>query len=294
MPPARIRYKGGRSARYHPAERTTAVGRPRAAPQWTPAAAAVAAAATQEAAAAAGYADRVPFLLSAMHCASQWAALVVTVRAHCSRHMGDLALTILEHHRVTNLCEPDIVKRAARVANLGRVMRRRAAECPAPPKLDIPLSSGQVASFHSWIDAVSTGSQRPSPGDAGPLLRFSEWGLDRVPHAGVVCFARAGGRVRAQRARARSGPGRTAPPSLELASALVHKTILMTALATRGDHYWLTGQRRYMSVAEVSRAFGLRESDALFGALQRVPCPTTAVTLLGRSLHAGVAELLVA
>ena len=106
----------------------------------------------------------------------------------------------------------------------------------------------------------------------------------------MVVFARAGGRVREWRKRTRAPS--TAPPSATLAQALVHNEILPTAVANRADHYWLTGPRRYMTVAEVSRTFGLRETDALYGALQRIPCPTTAVTLLGRGLHVDVASLI--
>jgi len=69
----------------------------------------------------------------------------------------------------------------------------------------------------------------------------------------------------------------------------VHTDALPTALASRADHYWLTGPRRYMTVLEVCRTFGLSDGSPLTAALRRVRCPTNAVSMAGRGIHAGVA-----
>ena len=52
--------------------------------------------------------------------------------------------------------------------------------------------------------------------------------MSRVEHDGVICFARAGDRVRTWRNE--TGAESDAPPPIQLARALVHPTVLPTAM----------------------------------------------------------------
>jgi len=76
-------------------------------------------------------------------------------------------------------------------------------------------------------------------------------------------------------------------------AAMVHARTLPTLTASRADQWWLVKRRRYMSVLEVARAFGLSDGNPLTAALRAVKCPATAVELAGRGIHSGVAHLLI-
>ena len=93
-------------------------------------------------------------------------------------------------------------------------------------------------------------------------------------------------------ARARE-PTQRPVASRQLARALIHDTILPTALAAHGDHYYILGAGRYMTVKEVCRSMGLSDDSPLMRAMLRVPCPTTAITMAGRGVHAAVARRVV-
>ena len=176
-----------------------------------------------------------------------------------------------------------------------RCIRRRASECPLFEELDVPVvETLDPPSFMAWVDAKPTQPARRSPPASqreGPLHKFATWKFQRLPaehlKSGVVNFGRAGDRVRKEKAQGRCGADGT--PSLNLLKAIVHTDALPTALASRADHYWLTGPRRYMTVLEVCRAFGLSDGSPLTAALRRVRCPTNAVSMAGRGIHAGVA-----
>ena len=106
-----------------------------------------------------------------------------------------------------------------------------------------------------------------------------------------VCLGRAGDRVTAARRKGNAEPD--GAPTVKLLKAVVHTGVLPTALASRADQDWLTGPRRYMSVLEVCRAFGLEDFSPLTDALRNVKCPTNAVSMAGRGIHAGVAGAIV-
>ena len=220
-----------------------------------------------------------------------WAEATAAVGREGTSAQSENALAVLRNHRGKHLLANESIL-AKQVAQLQRVIRRRAAECPTFKDLGIPaapLTDG--ASYTQFIDAVASGKTRPTPTLAsgqGPLAHLQAWGLWSVCPAGVIVFGRAGDRVRAWRKSANASAAATPPASL--AVALVHATIVPTATASRPDQFWLTEYQRYMSVREVCRVMGVHDGNPLSHALQRVRCPTNAVSLLGRAIHAGVAK----
>ena len=172
-------------------------------------------------------------------------------------------------------------------------MRRRAAECPPLAPIGVPAAAGMSpTSLMGWVDTdlPEGASVRKTPArgsGTGPFGYWAKWKMGRVATTGVVCFARAGDRVRDWRKT--SGASDNDPPPLALATALVHTDILPTATAAKQDQYWITGLGRYMAVHEVARAFGLRDESPLTLALCGCARPASAVQMLGRAIHAGVA-----
>ena len=117
--------------------------------------------------------------------ADDLAALVTALHVAASRDMAGLAVSIFEHHKQhLQSCSATVVSK--RLEAVIRVMRRRASECPALPKLDIPTCALRVPSFTAWVGCEPGGSQRPSPPSAGPLRFYREWRLEWVEHAGAV------------------------------------------------------------------------------------------------------------
>ena len=232
-----------------------------------------------------------PFLQQAFSDDATWAEATAAVGREGTSAQSENALAVLRNHRGKHLLANESTL-AKQVAQLQRVIRRRAAECPTFKDLGIPaapLTDG--ASYTQFIDAVASGKTRPTPTLAsgqGPLAHLQAWGLWSVCPAGVIVFGRAGDRVRAWRKSANASAAATPPASL--AVALVHATIVPTATASRPDQFWLTEYQRYMSVREVCRVMGVHDGNPLSHALQRVRCPTNAVSLLGRAIHAGVAK----
>ena len=220
-----------------------------------------------------------------------WTAVVAAVRSEGTLAQSDCALAVMRDHRARHLLA-DESSLQKKVALLQRVIRRRAAECPTFKDLGIPHAVlADDASYAQFIDIAPRGKVRPTPTAAsgqGPLAHLKAWGLWDACPVGVVVFGRAGDRVRAWRKGA--GAGTATTPPAQLAFALVHTGVVPTATASRPDQFWLTEQQRYMSVREVCRVMGVRDDNPLSAALQRVRCPTNAVSFLGRAIHVDIAK----
>ena len=222
-----------------------------------------------------------------------WTAVVAAVRSEGTLAQSDCALAVMRDHRARHLLA-DESSLQKKVALLQRVIRRRAAECPTFKDLGIPHAVlADDASYAQFIDVAPRGKVRPTPTAAsgqGPLAHLKAWGLWDACPAGVVVFGRAGDRVRAWRKG--TGAGTATTPPAQLAFALVHTGVVPTATASRPDQFWLTEQQRYMSVREVCRVMGVRDDNPLSAALQRVRCPTNAVSFLGRAIHVDIAKVI--
>ena len=222
---------------------------------------------------------------------AMWADAVAAVSREGTIAQSDNALAVLRNHRGKFILANES-SLARQVEQLQRVIRRRATECPTFKDLGVPMwPMASDATYEMFVDAAPSGKVRPTPSLAsgqGPLAHLQAWGLWSVCPAGVVVFGRAGDRVRAWRKSA--GASATGVPPAPLAIALVHTGVVPTATASRPDQFWLTEHQRYMSVREVCRVMGIQDDNPLSQALQRVKCPTNAVSALGRAIHAGVAK----
>ena len=274
---APIRFRGGHGARRSDDEATPS-GRARSAGRWSPPAAAAALRCLRDEALPM---EPLPFLKAAAQDQAKWEKLSRAMRRDLSALQYECAWPILEEHLAKRSWE-----------SMLRSLRRQAGLCVQPKHLDFqhaPARSPQ--SFTAWLQPHSAGSARATPAASkrtGPLQHVANWGLDRIPGEGAICFSRAGDRVRLWK----QGGGLGIPP-VSLARALVHPDVLPTAVASRADHWWLKGPDRYMSVLETCRAFGLADSSPLTRALCDHETPAAAIELAGRGMHAGVAALIV-
>ena len=238
----------------------------------------------------AGAAGCGPLLQQAFTDDGLWTTVVASIKREGTVAQSECALAVMRDHRAKHLLAEESSLQQ-RVAGLQRVIRRRAAECPTFKDIGIPrVDLADDASYLQFVDATPRGKTRPTPAVAsgqGPLAHLKAWGLWDVCPAGVIVFGRAGDRVRAWRKD--KGAGATDVPPAKLAVALVHTGVVPTATASRPDQFWLTDQQRYMSVREVCRVMGLRDVNPLSAALQRVRCPTNAVSFLGRAIHVDIA-----
>ena len=287
----KLRFKGGRGESFK-GVRATPSGRAAPAPRISPPAAAAALRALKKLAAEVNMAW-CPMLRQAATEDALWTRVMRAVEKEGTIAQRDVALAVLRHFRGRMILTNES-KHPAITESLSRVIRRRAAECPEIKDIGIaPMGFLVHPSFRAWLEDEPAGKLRPTPEPAsgeGPEKYWAQWQLGRCAHDGVVLFGRAGDRVRLWRSK-RGDRAQEAPP-LALAEALVHRDILPTATASRPDQYWLTAQRRYMSVREVARSFGIRDSSPLAAALERVPSPTNAIKWLGKAIHAGVATRL--
>ena len=287
----RVRFRGG-IGRRGPRSGVTPTGRARSSPRWSPAAAASAYAAIKAAAYGLGMHWTV-YLAQALVQPAAWSRLVRVVQSNAVPLIQrECVLAVLNHHKNKVAAMPAGQVQAAAEA-LARAMRRRAAECPPLESIGVPAAAAMnPITLMGWVDKdLPVGaSVRKTPtreSGTGPFGYWSKWHMDRVAASGVVCFARAGDRVRDWRKT--SGASDNVPPPIALATALVHTDILPTATAAKQDQYWITGLGRYMAVHEVARAFGLRDESPLTLELCECARPASAVQMLGRAIHAGVA-----
>ena len=286
---APIRFRGGRGPRHVLISRTPS-GRAVPAPRISPPAAAALLRALRSTAAQQEL-QVGPLLQQAFTDDGLWTTVVASIKREGTVAQSECALAVMRDHRAKHLLAEESSLQQ-RVAGLQRVIRRRAAECPTFKDIGIPrVDLADDASYLQFVDATPRGKTRPTPAVAsgqGPLAHLKAWGLWDVCPAGVIVFGRAGDRVRAWRKD--KGAGATDVPPAKLAVALVHTGVVPTATASRPDQFWLTDQQRYMSVREVCRVMGLRDVNPLSAALQRVRCPTNAVSFLGRAIHVDIAK----
>ena len=284
-----IRFVGGRGPRY--VRRTsTPSGRAVPAPRIAPAAATAARTALQELATK-GATTMAKVLMQSFQSDTRWNALVSAIRRVATAAQAEGALAVVRDQRgrfifADESSHPMIIK------NFLRVLRRRGAEAPQLKSIGVKCApiAGAPKTFGEWIDEVPSGKLRPTPpasSQQGPRAYVRQWRIDETEAHGVVCFGRAGDRVRAWRRK--EGASEDTPPPPDLVASLVHVDTLPTATASRPDQYWLTQYGRYMSVREVTRSFGIEDCSPLSEALQLVPCPTNAVLMLGKAIHATVA-----
>lgn len=286
-----ITFKGGRSDRYSERDATVTGMRPYT-PRWSPPAAA-AALRVLHSMASAHEKHPVPFFQQAVESTTTWETLMRRMRRQLTQIQFENATQVLAEDRaaILALAPSD---RPLKAQYALRACRRRAAECPQLPSLEIPEAARvEPPSFLELIESapkVPVRDTPPASQQEGPLEYARLWGLHRVEHDGAVVFARAGGRVREWRKK--HGAARSAVIEIELARSLVHRDILPTLTANKQDQPWLTGPQRYMSVYEVCRCMGLTDTSPLTKTLACMPHPANAVRLLGKAIHAGVAALI--
>ena len=287
-----FRFKGGRGDRYR-ARATTPSGRSVPAARWSPAAAAAALRALQDGSAKAGLQVK-PFITAAFQSEEGWERLTAALTKAASAMKRQCAVAVLESHRAKFSVTP-VANQSTMVRGVLRALNRRAAEAQEFPSLGIQrATANRPVSFRGWIDQTPAEPVRKTPPQSkqeGPLKHMQMWGMGRLPQDGVIVFTRAADRVRAWR-KSPEGTSDGKPP-IAVISPMVHTDILPTATAQRADQWWLTKEKRYMSVLEVCRAFGLRDTSPLTVTLRALPCPTTAVSLLGKAISAASADVVV-
>ena len=191
------------------------------------------------------------FFESALRSRPDWRALTAAIKKEASKLQAECAEAVLAQQRTRYANEPP-ANQSTLVRSVLRALNRRAKEADPFPSLGVPEAGDTVpSSFHHWIDARPAKPCRPTPSlqsEEGPLNYSKLWRLGRVPGDGVVVFSRAADTIRNWRKAKRENL--TGLPPVAKLTPLVHTKILPTAMAQRADHYWLTGQKRYMSVLE--------------------------------------------
>ena len=295
--PPPIHFRGGRSDRWR--DRSDLPSKhARHGPRWSPAAAAATKPALVQLSKDLGLKGHIlPMLYKGIDDTALWGEIERAVRKACTVFQFDNAVSVLRFQRDKAAQGSSKAEKSGSLELALDVLNRNVKKCPLRGTLGIaPAATVSPASFMAWVDEESVPPQRPTPAEdtnQGPLNYARAWGLSRVREdilaSGVIVFGRAADRVR--KWRSDSGAAADAPPPIALLTSLVHTDTLPTALTSRADHYWLTGQRRYMSVPELTRAMGLRATSNLTRALCAIRCPTNAGIHCGNGIHAGVADL---
>jgi hypothetical protein len=142
----------------------------------------------------------------------------------------------------------------------------------------------------SWVHLHTHGEHKrmPPPPHGRLNTEVNSWDYERlgpIPLHSVVCVERATSRVNAWRTA--NGRSRYARPPLRLLKAIVHQTSVPTAVASRGDHYYLIVLRRWATPLEVASLFGIAPATPLHQALRscRLLSACAKVAALGRSIH---------
>lgn len=282
-----LRRLGGRSVRYEERRAQRGVEQIRA-PGWSDAAACMVMQSIQAAHRAAGGATLYSVVADILLSSSRLRSFLQALRLGT----GDrgVAEEVLKYYAVrmraagSRKAQRDKVARA-----LMNPLRRRhaaagGADMQPTIQLTVPRRGGPT--FHQWLSVQPRLDRRRDISDCTRILRgLSRWPLGWLDDLGVVCYERAHGRVTEE------GRGRV---SERLARGLVHRHHMPTAVANRADHYVLLSPinpPRFLTVAEVSRSFGLSCQSPLYHTLcaTETLTPTQAVTCLGRAVHVGVA-----
>ena len=198
-----------------------------------------------------------------------------------------LASSIIDHHIDTLINTP--LEKA--VSNM---MRRLTAAVGKVERLhwfdESPHIGAAADDAGSWIHPHThqEHTRNPPPPNGRINTEVESWNHERlgpIPLHSVVCVERATSRVNAWRvANSRS---RYARPPRRLLKAIIHRTSVPTAVASRGDHYYLIVLRRWATPLEVANLFGIAPQTPLYHALRSSHLLTACakVSALGRAIH---------
>lgn len=176
------------------------------------------------------------------------------------------------------------------VRSMLKPLRLRAAARGAVGPLMLTSPEREGGTFHKWLSAHPEKDRMRTMNPEGRTAEgLRAWELGWLTGQGAVCFEVATGRANAERGGV---------VDEQFARSLVRREILPTATASASDHFILVGPgggARYFTVQEVARAFGLSPESPLYITLatEGVMRPIQAASALGRSVHVGVARLLV-
>lgn len=183
--------------------------------------------------------------------------------------------------------------RVRRTRTFLKPLRERARARGLVGVLDVgPCTAPATDTFHKWLAADLQEVERRREMAAGGRTQagLAAWPLGWMTGWGAVCYERAAERLLVE--------GSPSAPSEAMVRRVVRTDCLPTAVASAADHYVLVGPggSRYMSVEEVARAFGIAGASPLTKALTdpAVMTAVQAVSCLGRSVHVGVARLILA
>lgn len=176
----------------------------------------------------------------------------------------------------------------SRLCNMQRHRLPAGAELlPLRPTV-LPADAHPPTTFHDWLDDGEAQSD-PLTVSARVMTGLHTLKLVQWPTDGVVVYERAWNRVVKERR------GDAALVDERFRAALVHTTVLPTAMTQRNDQYYLVHRERYMSPSEMLRAFGIRIDGPLGRTLLDRSLPVSAIQascLLGESVQATVARAL--
>jgi hypothetical protein len=202
-----------------------------------------------------------------------------------------LAASIMQVHRERLLPSAEEDERKAAAKRFLKPLRDRKASRGEVGALRVePVPEGRgPTTFHAWLSAdYKKDRHRDISKSRRITTGLAKWPLSWLTTPGVVCYERAAG-------RARSEKGGDVPE--KLARSLVHTKTLPTIVASASDHCVLVTKDappRFLTVQEVSRAFGVPEGGPLDAMLRSdALTPTQALTCLGGGIHVGVATQLV-
>ena len=272
----------GRGSRYRAAASSTATGRSRSAPRWSPAAASIALLALDSLGLASSRAAQLAACFSSAALLRRWCSLL---SAFGSRASSDLAAVIIAHHSATLIsCTPSAILRHC--DSLRVTLHRRGAKFSRLLPLSLPVVAHRCPStFASWLDTSPPPAlcQRRPPSPSSRTARhLAAWQLSSTSPA-VICFERALGRLVLDRRPV------LAPLSATISTSLLHRVSLPTALASSADHYLLLSSSppRYFTTTEYCRAFSIPPSSSHWSCLTatRLLTARLAASAFGRCVH---------
>ena len=213
----------------------------------------------------------------------------------CKSRLGlsdqTLLAAILEHHGRKWVHGNGESARWRAVRTFLKPLRERASRRREVRPLDVVPVAGQMGSLQQWLSTdPSQDCARDIRGSARITGGLARWPLTWLTRPGVVVYERAAGRIRDER-NGRVDEG--------FVKGLVKFDVLATAVANQSDHYVIVAPNepaRFMTVDELTRAFGIPPWSSLSGVLlakrDRVVTANQAAAGLGRGVHVGVATRL--
>lgn len=288
--PSRIRFTGGRGPRFSGSGPPSSTRRA-AAPRWSPPSARAAIRFFEHFASQLQLAGWTIALEFALLQSEEWEKWAPRLRRFASCIQAKCAMDIISHHQIV-LLEKGSQASKSLAESVARVMRRAAAACPSLPSMDIPAADSMIPpSFTAWLQSSPDPPVRSASFTQGPAVKLRNWNPNNLSLSGVICCARAETRIREWRKAKRKSSDSPPPPSL--LQAVTHDSVLPTAVASRADHWWSVDLDRWLSVKEVGRAFGLRDTSPLMHALCSLACPASAVAAAGKAIHSSVASKII-